>query len=114
MRMTTLLKKLLGIQHVVVTGFDIEDGALVIDGDVGSAAATREVFEAGYSRTCRDPSRNPTLRGPDDLTGRSRPWLSQTRTIDPGSRDDHADTGRHLAPGATHLPGAVPVTAEIA
>ena len=31
MRMTTLLKKLLGIQHVVVTGFDIEDGALVIE-----------------------------------------------------------------------------------
>ena len=27
---------------------------------------------------------------------------------------DHADTGRHLAPGATHLPGAAPVTAEIA
>ena len=37
-----------------------------------------------------------------------------TRTTEPGSRDDHADTGRHLAPGATHLPGAAPVTAEIA
>ena len=31
MRMTTLLKKLLGIQHLLVTGFDIEDGALVIE-----------------------------------------------------------------------------------
>ena len=31
MRMTTLLKQRLGIQHVVVTGFDIEDGALVIE-----------------------------------------------------------------------------------
>ncbi len=34
--------------------------------DVGSAAAPREVLEAAYSGTCRDPSRNPTLRGPDD------------------------------------------------
>ena len=32
---------------------------------VGSAAAMREVLEAAYSGTCRDPSRNPTLRGPD-------------------------------------------------
>ena len=80
---------------------------------VGSAAAMREVLEAAYSGTCRDPSRNPTLRGPD--TDRvSRTWLSQTRTTEPGSRDDHADPGRHLAPGATHLPGAAPVTAEIA
>ena len=31
MRMTTLLKKLLGIQHLLVTGFDIEDGVLVIE-----------------------------------------------------------------------------------
>ena len=31
MRMTTLLKKLLGIQHLLVTGFTIEDGALVIE-----------------------------------------------------------------------------------
>ncbi len=31
MRMTTLLKKLLGIQHLLVTGFDIEEGALVIE-----------------------------------------------------------------------------------
>ena len=31
MRMTTLLKKLLGIQHRLVTGFDIEHGALVIE-----------------------------------------------------------------------------------
>ena len=31
MRMTTLLKKLLGIQHLLVTGFDIEQGALVIE-----------------------------------------------------------------------------------
>ena len=31
MRMTTLLKKLLGIQHLLVTGFDIEHGALVIE-----------------------------------------------------------------------------------
>ena len=29
-------------------------------------AAPREVLEAAYSGTCRDPSRNPTLRGPDD------------------------------------------------
>ena len=80
---------------------------------VGSAAAMREVLEAAYSWTCRDPSRNPTRRGPD--TDRvSRTWLSQTRTTEPGSRDDHADPGRHLAPGATHLPGAAPVTAEIA
>ena len=34
--------------------------------DVGSAAVTREVLEAAYSGTCWDPSRNPTLRGPDD------------------------------------------------
>ena len=34
--------------------------------DVGSAAAPREVLEAAYSGTCRAPSRNPTLRGPDD------------------------------------------------
>lgn len=31
MRVTSLLKKLLGIEHVLVTGFDIEDEALVID-----------------------------------------------------------------------------------
>ena len=31
MRMTTLLKKLLGIQHLLVTGFGLEDGALVIE-----------------------------------------------------------------------------------
>ena len=31
MRMTTLLKKLLGIQHLLVTGFALEDGALVIE-----------------------------------------------------------------------------------
>lgn len=31
MRVTTLLKKLLGIEHLLVTGFDIEEGALVID-----------------------------------------------------------------------------------
>ena len=35
-------------------------------------------------------------------------------STEPGPRDDHADTGHHLAPGATHLPGAAPVTAEIA
>ena len=40
--------------------------------------------------------------------------LSKPRTTEPGSGDDHAATGRHLAPGATHLPGAVPVTADIA
>ncbi len=34
--------------------------------DVGSAAAPREVLAAAYSGTCRAPSRNPTLRGPDD------------------------------------------------
>ena len=31
MRVTTLLKMLLGIEHLLVTGFDIEEGALVID-----------------------------------------------------------------------------------
>ena len=31
MRVTTLLKKLLGIKHLLVTGFEIEDEALVID-----------------------------------------------------------------------------------
>ena len=31
MRMTTLLKKLLGIQHLLVTGVALEDGALVIE-----------------------------------------------------------------------------------
>ena len=31
MRMTTLLKKLLGIQHLLVTGSALEDGALVIE-----------------------------------------------------------------------------------
>jgi len=31
MRVTTLLKKLLGIKHLVVAGFDIDNGALVID-----------------------------------------------------------------------------------
>ena len=31
MRVTTLLKKLLGIEHLLVTGFDIEDEALIID-----------------------------------------------------------------------------------
>jgi hypothetical protein len=30
-RMTTLLKKLLGIQHLLVTGLALEDGALVIE-----------------------------------------------------------------------------------
>jgi transposase len=30
-RVTTLLKKLLGIEHLLVTGFDIEDEALIID-----------------------------------------------------------------------------------
>ncbi len=30
-RLKTLLKKLLGIKDLLVTGFDIEDGALVID-----------------------------------------------------------------------------------
>ena len=46
--------------------------------------------------------------------GQSYMALSKPRTTEPGSRDDHADTGRHLALGATHLPGAAPVTAEIA
>ncbi len=48
--------------------------------------------------------------------GGSQKALTQrpTRTTEPGSRDDHADTDRHLAPGATQLPGAAPVTAEIA
>ena len=31
MRITTLLKKLLGIQHLLVTGFALEEGALVIE-----------------------------------------------------------------------------------
>ena len=31
MRMTTLLKKLLGIQHLLVTGFAVEEGALVME-----------------------------------------------------------------------------------
>ena len=31
MRMTTSLKKLLGIQHLLVTGSAVEDGALVIE-----------------------------------------------------------------------------------
>ena len=31
MRVTTLLKKLLGIEHLLVTGFDSDEGALVID-----------------------------------------------------------------------------------
>lgn len=31
MRVTTLLKKLLGIKHLLVTGIEIEDGALIID-----------------------------------------------------------------------------------
>ena len=35
---------------------------------VGSAAAMREVLEAAYSGTCRDPSRNPTSADPT-LTG---------------------------------------------
>ena len=46
--------------------------------------------------------------------GQSYMALSKPRTTEPGSRDDHADTDRHLTPGATHLPGAAPVTAEIA
>ena len=76
---------------------------------VGSAAAMREVLEAAYSGTAG------IRRSADPTTDRvSRTWLSQTRTTEPGSRDDHADPGRHLAPGATHLPGAAPVTADIA
>lgn len=31
MRVTTLLKKLLGIEHLLVTGFEIKDGGLIID-----------------------------------------------------------------------------------
>lgn len=31
MRVNTLLKKLLGIQHLIVTGFEIREGALIID-----------------------------------------------------------------------------------
>ena len=60
---------------------------------------------------------HPGIRRSADPTtdrGQSYMALSKPRTTEPGSRDDHADTGRHLAPGATHLPGAVPVTAEIA
>ena len=60
---------------------------------------------------------HPGIRRSADPTtdrGQSYMALSKPRTTEPGSRDDHADTGRHLAPGATHLPGAAPVTAEIA
>ena len=60
---------------------------------------------------------HPGIRRSADPTtdrGQSYMALSKPRTTEPGSRDDHADTGRHLAPSATHLPGAAPVTAEIA
>ena len=60
---------------------------------------------------------HPGIRRAADPTtdrGQSYMALSKPRTTEPGSRDDHADPGRHLAPGATHLPGAAPVTAEIA
>ena len=60
---------------------------------------------------------HPGIRRSADPTtdrGQSYMALSRPRTTEPGSRDDHADPGRHLAPGATHLPGAAPVTAEIA
>ena len=60
---------------------------------------------------------HPGIRRSADPTtdrGQSYMALSKPRTTEPGSRDDHADTSPHLAPGATHLPGAAPVTAEIA
>ena len=60
---------------------------------------------------------HPGIRRSADPTtdrGQSYMALSKPRTTEPGSRDDHADTDRHLAPGATHLPGAAPVTADIA
>ena len=60
------------------------------------------------------------LAGPEPLVGRRVPSAVHLGEH-PGvpldgrrSRDDHADPGRHLAPGATHLPGAAPVTADIA
>ncbi len=37
-----------------------------------------------------------------------------TRTTETGSRDDHADPGRHLAPDVSRLLGAAPATVEIA
>ena len=55
---------------------------------VGSAAAMREVLEAAYSGTA---GIHPGIRrSADPTTDRvSRTWLSQTRTTEPGSRDDH-------------------------
>ena len=82
--------------------------------DVGSAAAPREVLEAHIPGLA---GLHPGIRRSADPTtdrGQSYMALSKPRTTEPGSRDDHADTGHHLAPGATHLPGAAPVTAEIA
>ena len=82
--------------------------------DVGSAAVPREVLEAHIPGLA---GIHPGIRRSADPTtdrGQSYMALSKPRTTEPGSRDDHADPGRHLAPGATHLPGAAPVTAEIA
>ncbi len=82
--------------------------------DVGSAAAPREVLEAHIPGLA---GIHPGIRRSADPTtdrGQSYMALSKPRTTEPGSRDDHADTDRHLAPGVTHLPGAAPVTAEIA
>ena len=46
--------------------------------------------------------------------GGARDGLARAEVCHDTVVDDHADPGRHLAPGATHLPGAAPVTAEIA
>ena len=94
----------------------LDDEAFVVDARVG----VRSVVQPGVDHAHqlvgggKDPSRIRRSADPTTDRGQSYMALSKPRTTEPGSGDDHADTGRHLAPGVTHLPGAAPVTAEIA
>ena len=69
-----------------------------------------------YGEGDKDWAAPTPIRRPPSAGGESEKALSQrpTRTTEPGSRDDPSDIGRHLAPGATHLPGDAPVIAAIA